>query len=83
MAYYRLYFFDGSDRIHQFREFELNHDLLAIQQAAEWRSNVAMELWTGTRMVRRWDCLASEGAQGSTVSRLRPEESPDSKLSLI
>lgn len=57
MAYYRLYFFDGSGRIHQFREFELDHDLLAIRQAAEWRSTEAMELWTGTRMVRRWDHL--------------------------
>lgn len=55
MAYYRLYFFDGTDRIEHFREFELSDDLLAIQQSAEWRCAAPMELWTGTRMVRRWD----------------------------
>lgn len=55
MAYYRLYFFDGSGSIEQFREFELHHDLVAIQQAAEWRREQPMELWTGARMVKRWD----------------------------
>lgn len=68
MAYYRLYFFDSSGRIHHFREFELDHDLLAIQQAAEWRSTDAMELWTGSRMVRRWDYLATSGVQHSSLT---------------
>lgn len=55
MAYYRLYFFGGGGSIERFREFELQHDLAAIQQAAEWRKSQAMELWTGARMVKRWD----------------------------
>lgn len=59
MAYYRLYFFDGSGRIRRFREFELQHDLQAVQQAADWRSNEPMELWTGTRMVMRWDRMVN------------------------
>ena len=55
MAYYRLYFLDGSGSIEHFREFELQHDVVAIHQAAEWRKNQAMGLWTGARMVKRWD----------------------------
>jgi hypothetical protein len=55
MAYYRLYFLDGAQRIEHFREFELADDALATRQAAEWRCTMAMELWCGPRMVRRWD----------------------------
>lgn len=35
MTYYRLYFFDGSGSIEHFREFELQHDFVAVQQAAQ------------------------------------------------
>jgi hypothetical protein len=56
MAYYRLYFFNGSGgRIHEFREFEVGDDLAAIRQAAQWRGAVPMELWSGARKIRRWD----------------------------
>jgi hypothetical protein len=56
MAYYRLYFFNGSGgRIHEFREFEAADDLAAIHLAAEWRGPEPMELWSGGRKVRRWD----------------------------
>jgi hypothetical protein len=67
MAYYRLYFFDGSGRIQRFREFELDHDWLAIQHAAAWRSIEAMELWTGTQRVRRWE-VACSGTPRSTLT---------------
>lgn len=55
MAYYRLYFFGGGNRIEQFREFEMRDDLAAIRQAAQWRGTAPMELWSGARKVRRWD----------------------------
>ena len=69
MAYYRLYFFDGGGSIENFREFELQHDLVAIRQAAEWRKEQTMELWTGVRMVKRWDQPGNRaGASCSTYS---------------
>lgn len=52
MAYCRLYFFGGSRSIEHFREFELQHDFLAVQQAAQWRKCRRMELWSGARMVK-------------------------------
>lgn len=57
MAYYRLYFFDCSGSIEHFREFELQHDFVAIQQAGQWRKCRRMELWSGARMVKGWDEL--------------------------
>ena len=72
MAYYRLYFFDGKERIQHFREFELGDDLLAIHQAAEWRSNIPMELWTGIRMVKRWDYLPDAGVETTPSARKSP-----------
>ena len=60
MAYYRLYFLDGAkDRIHEFREFEVDDDLAALAQASVWRSVTPMELWCGGRKVRRWEGMAS------------------------
>lgn len=57
MAYYRLYFLNGSNRIEHFREFEAITDLVAMAQADEWRTLGAMELWSGQRKVRRWEPL--------------------------
>ena len=57
MAYYRLYFFDGSGSIEHVREFELQHDVVAVQQAAQWRKHRRMELWSGARTVKQWDEL--------------------------
>ena len=59
MAHYRLYFFRSpTDHIREVREFEATHDFAAISQAAKWRSNEAMELWSGTRKVTRWVAAA-------------------------
>jgi hypothetical protein len=60
MAYYRLYFLDGSTyRIQEFREFEAENDLAALARAAGWRSISPMELWCGGRKVRNWDGIAA------------------------
>jgi hypothetical protein len=73
VAYYRLYFLDGSNRIEQFREFEAITDLVAIAQADEWRDRGAMELWSEKRKVRRWAALqpSAEAAAGVVMRRLR------------
>jgi hypothetical protein len=64
MAYYRLYFFGRSGRIEHFREFDVEHDLIAIQQAGQWRKDKQMELWSRERLVKRWDQRnASTGTQ--------------------
>jgi hypothetical protein len=55
MAYYRLYFFRSeTGRIREVREFEAPHDFAAIWQAAIWRSDEFMELWSGARKVTHW-----------------------------
>jgi hypothetical protein len=55
MAQYRLYFFRSpTGEICEVREFEAPDDFAAIAQSKKWRSNEAMELWSGTRKVTRW-----------------------------
>src|SRR5689334_19326855 len=68
MAYYRLYFFRcETGRIREVREFEAPHDFAAIYQAAAWRSNESMELWSGSRKVTCWP--ATGLGAGTLVSR--------------
>jgi hypothetical protein len=72
MAYYRLYFLDGtSGHIHEFREFESADDLAALAQAAAWRSINPMELWSGARKVRRWEGIAALHPRLRKSSELR------------
>ena len=72
MAYYRLYFLDGDrGHIREFREFEAEDDLIALAQAAVWRSVTAMELWCGGRKVRRWVGIASLHPRLQKSSELR------------
>jgi DNA-binding transcriptional regulator YiaG len=59
MAYYRLYFLDGSSHIEHFREFEAITDAAAVAQSEQWRAANAMELWCERRKVKRWEALAS------------------------
>jgi hypothetical protein len=67
MAYYRLYFLDGSNgRIREFREFYAEDDLTASTIAADWRSIGPMELWCQTRKVKRWP--AGTASAGSIAS---------------
>ena len=55
MLYYRLYFFDDSSgHIDHFREFEADDDSAAVRIADGWRDGHPMELWTGTRRLKRW-----------------------------
>ena len=55
MAYYRLYFFDGSDRhIRTFRAFEAEDDAAALAMAEQWRGLHGMELWSRMRRVKQW-----------------------------
>ena len=59
MTYYRLYFFDGSNHIEHFREFEANSDVEALRQSEDWRDVHAMELWSGGRKVSNWTSRSS------------------------
>ena len=52
---YRLYFLSGNSHIHHSHEFEAADDTAAIEHAERWREGRRMELWQGTRMVKRWD----------------------------
>jgi hypothetical protein len=66
MAHYRLYFFRSeTGRIREAREFEAPHDFAAIYQSTEWRSGEQMELWSGSRRVKRW---ASGGLDSTRVA---------------
>ena len=65
MAYYRLYFLDGSGtHITGFTEFEAETDEAAIGTADAVRRTLAMELWCERRKVRRWEARASGMAAG-------------------
>ena len=56
MAYYRLYFMDRfSGHIDHFREFDADDDESALAIAEGWREDRAMELWSRTRKLKRWD----------------------------
>ena len=57
MAYYRLYLMKDGSRIDRFHEFEVVDDEAATARAEMFRSGRAMELWAGTRLVRRWPPL--------------------------
>ena len=71
MTYYRLYFFGSQNgHIREVREFEAPHDFAAIYQAARWRSDEFMELWSGARKVTRWaarDVAPTVGHPGAST----------------
>lgn len=58
MACYRVYFMDQSSHVFRFQEFTAEDDHRAVLGAALLRSESAMELWTESRRVRRWEARA-------------------------
>jgi hypothetical protein len=52
MRDYRLYFFEGPDRIVRTKEFEAENDSAAIAAVRETAYSVAVELWCDARWVR-------------------------------
>lgn len=60
MGGYRLYFIDRlSGHIEHHREFVVDGDVEAIAIAGGWSTGQPMELWTGTRKLRRWEAEAA------------------------
>jgi len=58
VAYYRLYFLHRfSGHIEHFSDFQAEADTAAIAYAEESASERPMELWCGSRKVRRWDAI--------------------------
>jgi hypothetical protein len=53
MAGYRLYFLDDNGRIRDAAEFECDGDEEALSQADARCDGRAMELWSGTRVVKK------------------------------
>jgi hypothetical protein len=59
MAAYRLYFMDRfSGHIEHRREFLADHDAHAITIAIKWSTGQPMELWSGSRKLKRWEAEA-------------------------
>ena len=59
MAGYRLYFMDlFSGHIEYRREFLADDDAEAITIATAWDAGQPMELWLGTRKLKRWETEA-------------------------
>ncbi len=81
MGYYRLYFFRlETGHIREVREFEAPHDFAAIYEAAKWRSNESMELWSGDRKVTRW--AAADAISAVECRPPSPIGSPAHRLGL-
>lgn len=54
MLHYRLFFYDGSNRITKAHEFEAQGDDEAVRIAEAWREGRKMDLWNGERRVHCW-----------------------------
>lgn len=54
MLDYRLFFYDGANRITKSHEFEAQNDDEAIQTAEAWREGRKMDLWNRARRVHCW-----------------------------
>lgn len=54
MLYYRLYYYDGANRITQAHEFEAPGDKDAIKIAEARREGRKMDLWNRSRRVHCW-----------------------------
>jgi hypothetical protein len=68
MAGYRLYFMDRfSGHIDHRRDFVADGDFAAIEIAHGWRDGSPMELWAGSRKLKRWESAP-----------LPPQPAPDS-----
>lgn len=56
MAYYRLYFLDGtSGHILRVQDFEADTDESACERAEGSRGPAPMELWSKSRKIRSWE----------------------------
>jgi len=51
---YRLFFYDGVDRLMQAHEFVAQSDDGALRIAEAWREGRKMELWQRDRKLRCW-----------------------------
>jgi hypothetical protein len=59
MACYRLYLTTSPRlRIEHFHDFVAENDRAAIRISGDFEAYGAMELWSGSRMVRRWERIA-------------------------
>lgn len=55
MAYYRIYFMDGGGHIRRFKELEAGSDSDAVAFAETLAAGQKLEIWNGSRLVRRLD----------------------------
>lgn len=54
MLHYRVFFYDGANRITKAHEFEASGDEDAIKVAEAWREGRKMDLWNRALRVRCW-----------------------------
>lgn len=54
LEHYRLFFFDGTDRLVKAHEFLADDEAAAIRTAEAWREGRRMELWQRGQKVRCW-----------------------------
>ena len=69
MSGYRLYFMDRfSGHIDHRRDFVAESDALAAQTAQKWFDGNPMELWLGSRKIKRWEAEPLTALGDSTGS---------------
>lgn len=61
MADYYLYILDGRDHVRRRVDLECRDDEHAIMIAGDYRRHDAMELWSGDRLVKRFEPLELGG----------------------
>ena len=57
VAYYRLLFLNPANGVVHAWDFRSRSDMEAMHIAEGKRGLSAMELWDGSRKVKRWDCF--------------------------
>ncbi len=57
MQDYRLYFLDRHDKIHRHIEMECRDDDHATELVRAHLADSAMELWCGSRLVKRFEAM--------------------------
>jgi len=60
MPGFRIFYIDErSGHITGSHDFTAEDDIGAIRQAEEFRTGAPMELWSGSRKIKRWDARES------------------------
>jgi hypothetical protein len=65
VAHYRLYCFDGADKVWAAEWIEADSDDAAIQAARGLHAGVKCEIWQGNRLVAALDLGVSAAAAGA------------------